>query len=286
MLVPAIINLILDPIFIAVLGWGMKGAAWATVCGYIGSAGYMLYYFLFKPTELNIAFRYFKFIPKIASEISALGGITLIRQGMVAIITIVLNQNLFVYGGETAVAVYGIINRLMMFVFFPVFGITQGFLPIAGYNFGAQLAERVRLVIKTALLYGTGIASIIYILLLLFATQITSIFTVEQDLIDQTPFALRCVFLAAPFLTLQLIGSAYFQAIGNALPALLLTLTRQGFILIPLLFLLPFYFGLNGIWFAFPLSDVTSAIITGWYLKRGLKRSLKFVEPLVPNHSV
>jgi len=283
LLVPAIVNLILDPIFIAFLGWGMKGAAWATVFGYAGSAGFMLYYFLFKPLELSISTKYLKFIPNIVKEISALGGITLTRQGMVSVITIVLNQNLFIYGGETAVAVYGIINRLMLFVFFPVFGITQGFLPIAGYNFGAQLADRVRLVIKTALLYGTGIASIIYVLLLFFAPQIAAVFTIEQDLLEQTPFALRCVFFAAPVLTLQLIGSAYFQAIGKALPALLLTLTRQGFILIPLLFILPLYFGINGIWFAFPLSDLSSAMVTGWYLNKGLKSSLQFdlAEPLV-----
>lgn len=278
LLVPAVVNLILDPIFIALLGWGMKGAAWATVFGYIGSAGFMLYYFLFKPTEVNIKLQYLRFKAAIVKEISALGGITLARQGMVAIFTIVLNQNLFTYGGETAVAVYGIINRIMLFVFFPVFGITQGFLPIAGYNFGAQLASRVRLVIKTALLYGTGIASIIYVSLLYFAPQIAGIFTIEPDLIEQTPFALRCVFFAAPVLTLQLIGSAYFQAIGKALPALLLTLTRQGFILIPLLFILPLYFGLNGIWFAFPLSDLSSALITAWYLNKGVKSSLKFEE--------
>jgi len=113
-------------------------------------------------------------------------------------------------------------------------------------------------------------------LLLFFAPQIAAIFTEDTDLVEQVPFALRCVFLASPVLTLQLIGSAYFQAIGKALPALLLTLTRQGFILIPLLFLLPLSFGLNGIWIAFPLSDFSSSLITAWYLRKGVKETLNF----------
>jgi len=276
MLIPAIVNVILDPIFIAYLDWGIKGAAWATVFSYIGSAGYLFYFIVSGKSELKIQTKYLKLELPILKEIGSLGGITLARQGTASILAIVLNNSLFQYGGETSVAVYGIVSRMMMFAFFPVFGITQGFLPIAGFNFGAKKADRVRKVIKTALLYGTGLALIIYFCLMFFAKEITLIFTTEADLIAQTPIALIWIFLATPFLTLQLIGSAYFQAIGKALPGLLLTLTRQFFFLIPLIFILPKFFGLNGIWYAFPLSDLTSALITAFFFKRGVDKTLKF----------
>ena len=171
--------------------------------------------------------KYFKLNFPIVKEIVQLGGVTVVRQGTISILMIVLNATLFTYGGESAIAVYGIINRVMMFALFPVLGVTQGFLPIAGYNYGAKDSKRVKETIKTAILYGTGVATIIFIGIIIFPEEIASAFTTDSQLIAETPKALLYAFLATPVITTQLVGSAYFQAAGKALPALLLTLLKK-----------------------------------------------------------
>ena len=133
---------------------------------------------------------------------------------------------------------------MMMFANFPVSGITHGFLPIAGFNYGAGKMGRVKEVIRVSLKVGTGLAVVIFIALMVFAPQIASVFTNDSELIAKTAPALRICFMATPLIVFQLISSAYFQAIGKAVPALLLTLTKQGFFLIPLVLLMPFWLSL------------------------------------------
>ncbi len=195
-------------------------------------------------------------------EIFSIGIVPLARQGTISLLTIVLNRSLFMYGKEVAAAIYGIINRVMMFANFPVLGITQGFLPIAGYNFGAGNMERVRGIIHYAIRSGTVISLGLFALMLLLSKPIVSLFTNDPALLEQTPPALVLTFLAVPLISLQLISSAYFQAIGKAWPALWLTLTKQGFFLIAFVLLLPQFFGLRGVWYALPASDVLAAALT------------------------
>lgn len=274
MIVPAIVNLILDPILIAGLGWGMAGAAWATTFAYFGSGSAALWYFLSGRSEMKISKSDFQLDPAIVREIGEIGGVTLGRQGSISLLSVVLNNSLFAYGGELAVSMYGIINRISLFALFPVMGLTQGFLPIAGYNFGAEKWDRVRETIKTSILASTGMSFLIFMLIFSLAYVIVGIFTTELPLLESTPFALRMAFLATPVVGIQLIGSAYFQAIGKSLPALLLTMTKQGFILIPLVMIIPMYFGLNGIWYAFPISDILASAITIFFLRREMKKNL------------
>jgi len=203
-----------------------------------------------------------------------LGSVTLARQAVVSIVVLLVNTILYDFGGETTVAVYAIISRTLMFALFPVLGITQGFLPIAGYNYGAKNYQRVRQVIKTALLYATTLAAIISVLIFTFTEAFVAIFTNDAAVLQQTPNALRWVFAATPIIGIQLIGAAYFQAIGKALPALLLTLTRQGFFLIPLIFILPPYLGVFGVWIAFPIGEFLATVITGFYLLKEIKTQL------------
>ncbi len=280
MMVPAVANIILDPIFIIYFDWGLEGAAWATVISYFLSAGYTLWYFFSGQSELLITWERLKLKWIIVKDISSIGFVTLARQGSISLLTVVLNHSLFQYGDEIAIAIFGIINRIGMFANFPVLGITQGFLPIAGYNYGAQHWHRVKDVINTAIKSGTGIALLIFVCILTLSTPLVSIFTTDQELLRRTPSALILVFLATPLITTQLIGSAYFQAIGKAIPALLLTMTKQGFFLIPLVLILPLQFGLNGIWYAFPISDVFAAAVTFWYLRREIRKNL---EPHIAN---
>ncbi|MCG7502293.1 MATE family efflux transporter [Tenacibaculum sp. Mcav3-52] len=274
MLFPAIANIFLDIIFIKFMNLGMYGAGLATSISYAVSGVFILWFFISKKTELKIIPKYFKLNFSIVKEVVSLGGVTIVRQGTISILTIILNYSLFKYGGEISIAVYGIINRVMLFALFPVLGVTQGFLPIAGYNYGANNTERVKETINKSILFGTGIAVLIFILIMLFPTELVGVFTEDEKLLKLTPDALIVAFLATPVITTQLIGSAYFQAAGKALPALLLTLLKQGFFLIPLVYILPKFYGVNGVWISFPIADVLSTALTYAYLKREVRLHL------------
>lgn len=267
MIVPALLNVILDPIFIVYFDMGLAGAAWATTISFIGSALFAFYHFSFGKSQLSFAAKYFIIKPTIIGEIASLGAVTFARQGVISILAIVLNNSLFYYGGEQGLSVYGIINRVLMFANFPVLGITQGFVPIVGYNFGAKLKTRVRDIVKLAIIWATALALIIFSLLMFFAHEIPSLFTKDMTLITVSGNAIRIVFLATPLLAVSFIISAYYQALGKALPALLLALTKQGFFLIPLVLILPMYLGLNGIWMAFPIADFGAALVSYIYYK-------------------
>ncbi len=268
MIVPALVNIVLDPIFIIWLEMGLTGAALATTISYVCSAAFCLWNFATGKSEMRINLPDMRLDFPIVKEMFSLGIVTFARQSVVALLMIVLNNTLFLYGGAMALSVYGIIQRVMMFANFPVLGITQGFIPIAGYNYGAENWERVRKVISLALKGGTIIAVTIFLGILIFAEPLVRLFTTEQELIDLTVPAIRIAFLATPCILFQLVGSAYFQAIGRARPALFLTLTKQGFCLIPLLFILPPIFQLNGVWMAFPIADILSASICFYFLRK------------------
>ncbi|WMX12445.1 MATE family efflux transporter [Aureispira sp. CCB-E] len=273
MLVPAILNLVLDPIFIYWLDWGMQGAALATIFSYFVSASYTIWFFVKGDSDLRISKKNLVLHWSIISEIISLGFVSLARQGVISILAIVLNHSLYTYGrSEIYISVYGIINRVMMFAMFPITGITQGFLPITSYNYGAKEYHRVKETIRKSIIYGSLIAILIYICILYFQVTIVKLFSTNKEILAITPEAMAIVFMAMPLILIQLIGSSYYQAIGKAVPALLLTLTKQGFFLIPLVFILPRFWGINGIWYAFPIADVLSMLVTAIFLWRAYRQ--------------
>lgn len=273
MIISAIANIVFDILFIKIFDWGIHGAAMATALSFFLCFAYIFWFFIYR-SELKPSLRHFAFHRKIAGEITSLSFVTFARQGVISILAVLLNHTLFAHGGEHAVTVYGIISRMLMFMLFPVLGITQGFLPIAGYNYGAENYGRVRESITTAIKYAGGLAIIIFAVILIFAGPLTAVFTKDPAIIRDTPGALRWVFAASPIIAVQLIGAAYFQAAGKATKALLLTLTKQGFFLIPLVLVLPQFFGIFGVWVAFPIADVLSTLITGLFLKREMATHL------------
>lgn len=275
MIIPSIGNLVLDYLFIYIFDFGMAGAAWATTLSYGMSFLYVLFFFLSDKSELRISVSHFGLDLPILKEMTALGFVTLSRQAVVSITYLLMNNILFNFGGESSVAAYGIIGRMLMFALFPVLGVTQGFLPIAGYNYGAHQFKRVRESINKAILYAGILAFGVFALIMAFPEAIVSVFTQDPAILSETPQYMRWVFAATPIIAIQLIGSAYFQAIGKAVPALLLTLTRQGFFFIPLIFILPYFFGELGVWISFPLADLLSTIITGYFLNREIRKTLK-----------
>lgn len=267
-LIPAVLNSILTPLLILVFDMGLKGAGWASTISYMISASYTFYSFLGGRSQLSLSLKYFKFKWGIVKETTSLGSVTLARQGVISILAVVLNNSLFFYGGEQSIAVYGIVSRLMMFANFPVLGITQGFIPIAGYNYGAQLTTRLKRVIMMSIKWGSFIAILIFILIFGFSAQLASVFSKDTSLIVATVPAIRITFLATPLLAVSLILSALYQATGHTLPALFLAVSKQGFFLIPLVLILPLAFGVEGIWYSFPLADVGAAILSFVYYKK------------------
>lgn len=272
-MIPAVVNIILDPIFIIWLDLGLAGAAWATTVSYVSSAIFAVWFFLKDDSQLEFRREYL--VPKfhIIREIGTLGSVTIARQSTISLLSVVLNNSLFVYGGELALSIYGIISRLLMFANFPVIGITQGFVPIVGYNYGAKMTRRVKQIIKISMASATAIAVSIFAFIMILTPQLVSLFTNDVGLIERTSPALRAVFLATPLIAINLLGSAYFQAIGRAKPAFILSLSKQGFLLIPLIFLLPLQFGIYGIWYSFPIADLGAAVITAVYLKHHFNKN-------------
>ena len=275
MMVPSVLNILLDILFIKYFNWGMYGAGLATSISYASCGLYILYFFLSSKSELQIIPKNFKLDFKIVQEIAKLGGVSIVRQGAISILMIVLNYSLYTYGGEISIAVFGIINRVMMFALSPVLGVSQGFLPVAGFNIGAKKNERVKETIKKSIYFGSILGTLVFIGIVIFKEQIIWIFTNDATLLEKTPDAMLVVFLVTPIVTMQLIGSAYFQAAGKAMPALLLTLLKQGIFLIPLAYFLPIYYGIDGVWWSFPIADTLATIITVLVLKREVSKNLR-----------
>ncbi|GGG13335.1 MATE family efflux transporter [Dokdonia pacifica] len=284
MILPAVGNIIMDYILIKVLGYGMEGAAWATFISYGICFGFIFWFFVAK-SELRLKLNSFILEPTIFKEISGLSGVTLARQGIISVLGILLNNVLITYGDALDQASYGIISRMLMFALFPVIGVTQGFMPIAGYNYGAEKYKRVRETINTSIKYAGILALLIFAIIMSFPDFFVSIFLSDKggdpqtiadnaEIFARTPNALRWVFAATPIIVVQLIGSAYFQSIGKAVPALLLSLTKQGFFLIPLILILPPFLGVWGVWIAFPIADILSTMVTGYFLNKEVKTKL------------
>jgi len=271
MLISAVLNIILDPIFIFTLNMGIRGAALATVLSQAITSVYILFYFTSGKSLLRVSLA--SLLPewRILKETVSVGLSAFSRQVAGSLLAVVLNNSLVFYGGDIAVAVFGVINRLLMVFIMPMFGVNQGFLPIVGYNYGAKKMRRARESVKLASAVTTLIALFSTIITFFFARQLISIFTDEIELIEPTIFALRIVVLAIPTIGIQVIASGMFQALGKAIPALFLSLLRQIIILIPLILVIPRFLGINGIWMSFPLADLIAFAISLVFYLRELK---------------
>ena len=274
LMIPSVGNIVLDIVFIKYLNMGMAGAAWATTGSYVLCFIFIFWFFASDKSELKLKLHHLVLKKPIVKEIASLGSITLARQATVSITYLLMNNILYNYGGEVSVTAYAIVGRMMMFSLFPVYGITQGFLPIAGYNFGAKNFERVKEVIYLAIKYASFFATLVFLVLMIFPEEITKVFTSDVEVIRETPAAMRWVFLATPIIAIQLIGAAYFQGIGKAKTGLILALLRQGILFVPLILILPLFFGEMGAWISFPISDFLATIITGVVLIREVKKRL------------
>ncbi len=274
MLISAGLNLVLDPIFIFGLNMGIRGAALATVLAQASMSLYLIYYFLSGRSTLILKMENLKIIPNIFRETMAIGASSFTRQASASIMVVIINNSLAFYGGDLTIAVFGVINRLLMFAFMPMFGIVQGLQPIIGFNFGAGNPDRVRKAIQMSILVTTGMSVVAFLSFMFFPEAFIRLFSSEQELIQLGTEAIRIITLALPLVGFQLIGGSIYQALGKPLPALILAMSRQVLFFIPAVLLLPLYFNLQGVWMAFPAADILAFIVT-YFLVRGEMRLLK-----------
>ncbi|MFZ5969701.1 MAG: MATE family efflux transporter [Bacillota bacterium] len=267
------LNIILDYIFIFPLNMGIRGAALATILSQLATVIYILFYIYGGQSTLKVKFHHLKPDWEIIYEIITVGFPSFARQVSGSIIAIILNNSLAVYGGELAISVYGVVNRVIMFLFMPLFGIVQGMQPIAGYNYGAKKIDRVKEVVKLSIIATTIFASVSTLFGELFPGFIIGMFDDDPELIKNGVYALRLIISMVPIIGVQIIGAALFQSLGKAIPSLLLTLSRQVIFFIPLVLILPRVYGLGllGIWISFPLADFFSTIYTVTLLRKEMK---------------
>ncbi|MCG7848024.1 MAG: MATE family efflux transporter [ANME-2 cluster archaeon] len=271
MVISGVINIILDPIFIFGFHMGVKGAALATVIAQIIGVIYLMKYFISGRGIIALKVQNLTLQYDIVRETFAIGISGFARQASSSIVVVLINHNLGLYGGDIAIAVYGIINRLFMILFMPMFGIIQGMQPIVGFNYGARNLTRVRDSVILSIKITSGIAVFGFLVLYLFPGQLFSIFTTDQQLIDSGISSMHIIVLAIPLIGYQIVGSAFYQSIGKARPSLILSLARQVIFLIPLVIILPRFFELTGVWMAFPIADSLAFGLTYLMLSKELK---------------
>ena len=268
----ALLNIALDPLFIFVFEMGIRGAALATVIAQFCSFVLVLIFYLKPLTSLKL--RAIHLIPEPAMlwEIVTLGLPAFVRQFGGSFFVIITNNALKSYGSDLHISVFGIVTRVLIFAFMPLIGIAQGLQPIVGYNFGARNLSRVREAVKKTNLVSVGISLCFFTIVMLFPEPLLMLFSSDRALIEIGRDPLRIVLLAIPFIGLQMVGAVYFQAIGRAIPALVLSMTRQVLFLVPLVLLLPRAFGITGVWAAFPAADVTATVVTLTWLGIAMNR--------------
>jgi putative MATE family efflux protein len=276
MIISGLLNIILDAYFIFVLKLGVKGAALATVLSQLIAAVYLLIYFIYGDSMLKYRLIYFKPNKNIIKETFAIGASTFARHSASSISIIVINNSLKIYGGDIAIAAFGVIHRVMRFISMPMFGIVQGLQPILGFNYGAKQIKRVKGSLRLAMVTITLWSLSAFLLLMIFPELIISIFTTDAQLLNLGNKALRIIFLLLPLIGFQIIGTGLFQSLGKAWPAMILALSRQVLFLLPAVLFLPIVFRLNGIWFAFPMADLLSTMVTAILFVREIRHLNKF----------
>lgn len=279
-LLSVLVNVILAPVFIFVFDWGIAGAAFATICGQFLAFIWVLIHFLSKKSYVHFEWRDRFFSPDLIKRIYAIGLSPFLMNCCACLVVVFINKALLAYAydlGNVAVGAYGIVNRTTMFFVMIVFGVTQGMQPILGYNYGASNWPRVKETLVKGVLIGTGISTVGWILTESFPDVISSMFTTDRTMIDIAREGFRIYFIVYPVVGAQIVIQNYFQSIGKPKLSIFLSLTRQLIFLLPLLWILPPHFGVDGVWASMAGSDFLAfvlALITVLITSPRIKRAL------------
>jgi putative MATE family efflux protein len=263
MLIGAGLNIVLDPVFIIFLNQGVRGAAIATVISMFASCIFLLSYYIGGNSEIKFHLRHMHLQSKVIREIFAVGMSDFARTAAMSFTTMLFNHILGGFeNGTLPIATFGVIFRVISFVFMPMIGIAQGSQPILGFNFGAKQFNRVKKSFHLANLSATAISIVGFLVFFIFPTQILRIFSNDPELVALGRNAMRMLVIGLPLVGYQNIGTSLFQAIGKAKPAVFLALSRQVLFLIPMVIILSRIFGLTGVWISFPCADCVSYVVT------------------------
>ncbi|MFC0524243.1 MATE family efflux transporter [Pontibacillus salicampi] len=270
MIIPAVLNIILDPIFIFGLDMGVRGASLATVISQASVGIFILRYFVGGKSTLAVGLNYIRLRFHLVKEIISIGFPAFVRQVGGSAMMVAINAMLIRYGGEFEVGVFGIVQKVSMFAIMPMIGLLQGMQPIVGFNYGAKNFARLKETIWLGLKVVTIMSAIVFVVMLSVPEWFMMIFTGDQTTIESGAHAMRIMFAMAVLIGAQIVSGGLYQALGMAKPAFLLSISRQVLFLIPLVLLLPTVFGLGvtGVWLAFPISDFLSFILSAAFLYR------------------
>lgn len=271
-MVTVVCNIILAPIFIFHFGWGIRGAATATVISQFIGMVWVLSHFFQKTTLVRFRPGFWKMRRRVIGSIFSIGMSPFLMNVTACVIVIIVNNSLQRHGGDLAIGAYGIMNRLLVLYVMIVLGLTMGMQPIVGYNYGAQKHDRVKATLRLSVLSGVCITSTGFIICELFPHAVSAVFTSDRQLIDMASRGVRIGIAMFPLVGAQIVIGNFFQSIGKAKISIFLSLTRQLLYLLPGLLIFPRYWGLDGIWLSMPVSDffafVTAAVALGVYVRR------------------
>lgn len=259
-----LLNCLLAPIFIFVLGWGIQGAAIATILAQLVMLMWQLRLFSNKADLIHLSRDIIKLDMRIVRESLIVGLPQFLINLCACLVAAMMTRSLTIYGGDVAVGSFGICNRLILFIVMVVIGLNQGMQPIAGYNFGAKRYDRVLGVLKRALCVGTCITMVGFVIGVFFPTPFVSLFAKDSpELVSMAAHALSCMVMMFPIVGIQIVSTAFFQSIGYAPKSIFLSLTRQLIFLVPAIFILPHVYKdpLEGLWHAAPVADGLASVL-------------------------
>lgn len=256
-------NSILDPIFIYALHLGVQGAAIATVLCQLLALVYAFIYFFRETNVVHFGKHVFEFHWKMAKSSLSIGMAPFLMNAAACLVNLFINQQLLRFGGDLAIGAYSIVSRFSFLFLMVVMGLCQGLQPIAGYNYGARKYGRVRKVYLLTAGWATVVCVLGFIMSEVFPKAAVEIFTNDPTMIGLSAHGLRIINLAFLLIGMQMVSTNFFQCLGMVRKSIFLSLTRQLLFLIPLVYLLPRWWGIAGVWFSFPLSDLLSFTITG-----------------------
>lgn len=271
-MVTVLANVVLAPIFIFHFEWGMRGAATATVISQFIGMVWVVSHFLNKESTIHFGEKIWYVKTRIINSIFAIGMSPFLMNVCACAIVIIINNSLQEHGGDLAIGAYGIVNRLLTLYVMIVLGLTMGIQPIVGYNFGAQKIDRVKQTLRLGIISGVVITSSGFLICELFPHAVSALFTNSDELIELSVEGVRIAVLMFPVVGAQIVIGNFFQSIGKAKVSIFLSLTRQLLYLLPCLLIFPHKWGLRGIWFSMPVSDllafVTAVIILIAYIRK------------------
>lgn len=270
-----ILNIVLAPIFIWPLNMGIKGAAIATILSQAVALVWQLKLFSNQNEILHFQRGIYKLKSSIVKNIVSIGMSPFAMNVCACIVVIFINAGLSKYGGDLAVGAYGIASKVSFIFVMVTIGLNQGMLPIAGYNYGAQRYDRLKRVLKLAMITATVITSTGFIIAEFFPYQCARLFTTDQTLIGMAIEGIRIHMLAFPIVGCQMVITNFFQCIGKAKISIFLSLSRQMLFLLPLLIILPPIMKVDGVWTAMPISDTVASVVAFIMLAKYLRKVKK-----------